>query len=268
MRTVEKYTLVSLVLCLGACRGGDAASVHTLPAVAAGTHASQARYQPAFYSENHRQALGVSEKRSFVLKDRRRSSATQSWDTNIYAFGAQFEILRVVSSEQAPDRFYLQGLGDNGDQILEYWKRRPVSLSSGDGGYYMKRTELYRGKALGTILTFGLDLSDGYLLVVHDHPTKVSKLSLPEGTPEVVFDTTHLPALDFLRGAESVYPRHHKTEGVIWIARMYRNTDPTIPGLPRALLYDFNLDGEFDSWAGPIYEEDWDSMGYDQDVWH
>ena len=131
----------------------------------------------------------------------------------------------------------------------------------------MKRIELYRGKSLGEIHTMGIDLSGNYLLLIHDGPAKVTQLLLPSATQNLVYDSAQLPALDFLRGAESAYPRQHTTEGRVWIVRMYKNTDPSIPGLPRGLFYDFNNDGVLDSWAGPIYQSDWEALGYNLDVW-
>jgi len=232
----------------------------------AGSSASSAQYQSGYYSDNHRQALSITDKRTIVLKDRSRNSSSAPWSESFYAFNAAFDVARLVSGQFAPDKFYLLGNSDTGDAVIQHWKKRPVSLPGG-GGYVMKRIELYRGKGLGEIHTMGVDLSGDYLLLIHDDPVKVSQLSLPGGAQQVIFDSVQLPVLDFLRGAESVYPRQHSTEGKIWIARMYRNTDPTIPGLPSGLFYDLNNDGAFDSWAGPIYQSDWEALGYDQDVW-
>jgi len=202
----------------------------------------------------------------FLLRGSKRDAATGVWTATEWEFSASYEILRVSANRR--DRFYLWGKAPNGDDVIEFWKRKKIAMPGSPPTYQVLRNELYRGTNLAPVHTIGADYEQRYLLIAHGDPAKVSRMELPGGSPiTTVFDAAVNPGLDALKLMSLATPRQHLSEGRLWILESWDHQDPSYTYAPRAVLYDTQNDGQLDSWLCPLTESDWSNLGYDDDVW-
>jgi len=141
----------------------------------------------------------------------------RTWDTNAwidsgYEFTVAFDLQIVRASKR--DWFYLAGVSDSGETVIEKWKRKLSSVPAGGQPIYT-RTELYRGTALSSIKAMGVDPDNRFLLFVHGTPAILSRMDLGSGHPISfgIYSASTIPDLESVR---SMFARQHLVLGRLW----------------------------------------------------
>ena len=164
----------------------------------------------------------------------------------VYDFSASFDI--CLSEARSKDHFYVVGIADSGEEVIERWKKAPVvpGPGGGGGGYVLKRKEIYRGALLNGIRSLGVDPDTQFLLVHHDNPARISKVMISDGQIVPVVDSLLVPEIES-KCRSFLYPRDHLNGDRIWTLE----TMPQMgPGADRlfTLFSDYNKDGVIDNW--------------------
>ena len=205
---------------------------------------------PSYLSDSLMQSASFGKWRTdpseFIVTEKTYNAQTGQWDEDSQAFSASFDIDMVTAAGK--DWFYLKGTADNGDVVFEQWKKKPIGLPP-NVSYVMKKTELYRGNALGEIHTFGVDPERRFLLIIHGEPKMLSLLSLSPGhSVSTLFTSSLIPHLQ--SEVSIIAPADHVTAGRVWkILGDYSGN--------RTLLFDPENDGVFNSWQTYSKDDYW-----------
>ena len=192
----------------------------------------------------------------FALFNNYRNPLTEEWEPHTFEYSASFKLQRAAS--QRKNVFFVSGVSASGDGVIEKWRAGGGAVGGGSQSTppLMRRQEIYRGQALGEVRELAADPDGRFLLLLHgSNPLRLSRMDLSPGyLVTEILSALNEPALNEVSG---YHVSQHVTEGRIW----------SFEGLDlRTLLYDFENDGTFDSWA-TVDEDTWQSLGYEGPVW-
>jgi len=115
----------------------------------------------------------------------------------------------------------------------------------------MLRSSILQGSQLSGVQAFDANPVGTYLWVLHDAPSKLSRIKVANGNVIQLFDSVQIPELDRMLN-KRIYPVQHISEGIQWIVEGLDPLQPLSAITGWLVFTDINLDG---TWGWGYYSE-------------